>query len=81
MKANGFDVNIGVEGVLVEENRAVCTMSHVEPTSKKVMIDILSCLLQRNDMSLTCNLFLEGIFFSPSVSRVSVVDAEPPLHR
>ena len=43
MKVNGFDVDIGVEGVLVEENRASSVMGHVEPISKNVMIDILRC--------------------------------------
>ena len=45
MKVDGLDIDIGVEGVLVEENRATCVMSHVEPTSKKGMVDILSCFL------------------------------------
>ena len=33
---------LGVEGVLVEENRETCVMSHVEPTGKKVMGIFLS---------------------------------------
>ena len=58
MKVNGFDVDIGVEGVLVEENRASSVMGHVEPTSKKVMINILSCFLLRDDVPPACNLHL-----------------------
>ena len=46
MKVNGFDVEIGVESVLVEENRASSVMGHVEPTSKNLMVDILRCLLE-----------------------------------
>ena len=40
MKVDVLDVDVGVEGVLDEENRATCVMGHVEPTSKNVMIDI-----------------------------------------
>ena len=36
---------LGLEGVLVEENRASSVMSHVEPTCKNVMIDVLRCFL------------------------------------
>ena len=81
MKVNGFDVDIGVEGVLVEENRAACVMGHVEATCKNVMIDIFGRLLQGNDAPLHRNLFFEGIFFSASVPRVPVVDAESLLHK
>ena len=43
MKVNGLDVNIGVEGVLLVENRASSAMGHVEPICTNVMIDILRC--------------------------------------
>ena len=42
MKVTGFDVNTGVEGVLVAENRASSVMGHVEPICKNVMIDMYS---------------------------------------
>ena len=64
MKVEGLDVDAGVEGVLVEKNRATCEMGHVEATCKNVMVDILGRLLQGNDMPPSCNLF-EGIFFFP----------------
>ena len=64
MKVNGFDVDIGVEGVLVKENRASSVMGHVEPTSKNVLVDILRCFLQSGDVPPACDLLLEGIFFS-----------------
>ena len=81
MKVNGFDVNIGVEGVLVVENRASSVMSHVEPIFKNVMIDILRCFLWRDDMSFACDLFLKSIFLPTSRSWIPVVDAESLLHR
>ena len=79
MKVDGFDIDVGVEVVLVEENRAACTMGHVEPTCKNVMIDTFGRFLQSNDMPHPCNLFFEGIFFSASGPRVPVVDAESLL--
>ena len=52
MKVNGLDVNIGAEGVLVEQHRASTEIGHVEPICKNVMIDILdaSCRV------MTCHL-------------------------
>ena len=32
MKVDGLDIDVGAEGVLVEENRATCVMGHMEPT-------------------------------------------------
>ena len=81
MKVNGFDVDLGVEGVLVEENRASSVMGHVEPTSNNVVVDILRCFLQSDDVQPTCDLLFEGIFFSASGPRVSVVDTQTFLHR
>ena len=49
MKVDRLDIDVGVEGVLVEENHAACIMGHVEPTCKNVMIDIIRSLLQGND--------------------------------
>ena len=68
------------KGVFVEENRATCAMGHVEAIREKLVVNILGRLLQGNDMPPSCNLLLEGIFFSPTGSRVPVVDAESPLH-
>ena len=30
MKVDRLDIDVGVEGVLIEENRATCVMGHVE---------------------------------------------------
>ena len=73
MKVDGFDIDVGVEVVLIEENRAACTVGHVERTCKNVMIDTFGRFLH------PCNLFFEGIFFSASGPRVPVVDAESLL--
>ena len=81
MKVDRFDIDVWIEGVLIEENRSACIMGHVEPTCKHVMIDIFRCLLQGNDMPPPCNLFFEGVFFSVWGPRIPVVDAESFLHR
>ena len=78
MKVDGHDINVGVKGVLVEENRAICVMGHVKAIREKLVVNMFGRLLQSNDMPLSCNLFLEGIYFSPTGPRVPVVDAESP---
>ena len=80
MKVDELDIDVGVEGVLVEENCTTCVMGHVEAIREKLVINVVGRLLQGNDMPPFCNLFPEGIFFSPSGSKVPVVDAESPLH-
>ena len=80
MKEDGFDIDFGMEGVLIEENRAACKMGHVEPTCKNVMIDIFGCLLKGNDMPPACNLFSKASSFPRRGPRVPVVDAESLLH-
>ena len=55
-------------------------MGHVEAIREKLVINIFGHLLQGNDMPPSCNLLFERIFFTPTVSRVLVVDAESSLH-
>ena len=80
MKVNGFDVDV-VVGVLVEENRASSVIGHVEPTSENVMVDILRCFLQSDDVPPACDLLFESIFFSASGTWIPVVDTQTFLHR
>ena len=79
MKVDRFDVDVRIEGVLVEENRAARIVGHVKSFMKNTVFDILRSLLQSNDMPLSRNLFLDSIFFSTPGPRVPVVNAEP-LH-
>ena len=62
MKVDGFDVNNGVESVLVEENRSSSVVGQVEPTCQITMVDILKCFLQREDMPLAFDLLPKSIF-------------------
>ena len=75
MKVDGRDIGVGVEGVLIEENRTPCITGHVEATCKNVVINKCGRLLQGNDMPPFCKLLFESIFFLPSGSRVPVADA------
>ena len=56
-------------------------MGHVEVIREKLVVNVVTRLLQGNDLPPSCNLFFEGIFFSPSGSRVLVVDAESLLYK
>ena len=80
MKVVGLDIDIGVENVFVEEDCTTCVMGHLEPIREKLGVNIHGRLLQGNDMPPSCNLLFEGIFFSPTVTKVPVVDAKAPLH-
>ena len=80
MKVDGLDIDVGVEGVLVEKDCTTCVMGHVEAIREKLVINVVRRFLQGNDMPPSCNLLFEGIFFSPTESRVPAVDAESPLH-
>ena len=55
MKVYGLDIDVGIEGDLIEENRAACIMVHVQATCQNVMIDIFGRLLESNDMPPSCN--------------------------
>ena len=81
MKVDRFNTDVRVESVLVEENRATRKVGHMKPFMKNFVFDILRSLLQRNDMPVSLNLFLDSIFLSTSGPRVPVVNAEPLLHR
>ena len=80
MKVDGFDADIRIKGVLVEENRTASKVGHMKAFMKDFVFDIVRCFLKGNEVPLSCNLFLEGTFFSTSGPRVPVVDAESPLH-
>ena len=55
MKVDGLDIDVGVEGALVE--------GHVEAIREKLVVNVVSRFLQGNDMPPSCNLLFEGIFF------------------
>ena len=39
-KVDGLDIDVGVEGVLVEENPAASIMGHVEAIRKKLVVNV-----------------------------------------
>ena len=62
---DGLDIDVGVEGVLVEEDCTTCVMGHVEAIREKLVVNVVRRFLQGNDMPPSCNLLFEGILFSP----------------
>ena len=76
VEVDGCDLDIGKESVLVEENRASSVVGHVEPVREKLVVNILNCFLQRDDVPFLGNLLLDGSFPSTSGSWIPVVDAE-----
>ena len=76
VKVDGCDLDVGKECVLVEKHCASSVVGHVEPVREKLMVDILNCFLQRDDVPFPRNLLLDGSFPSTSGSWVPVVDAE-----
>ena len=81
MKVDRSDVDVRVEGVLVEENRAARIVNHVKSFLKNTVINIVRCFLQSNNMPFPRILFLKCVVPPTSGPRVPVADAEPPLHR
>ena len=59
MKVERFDIDVRIEGILLEENRAACVVGHVESISKNVMIYTVRRFLQGNDMPFHRNLFFQ----------------------
>ena len=79
-KGDGLDIDVGVEKILVEEDCTTCVMGHVEAIRENLVVNVVRCFLQSNDLPLSCNLFRISIFFSPLESRIPVIKAESPLH-
>ena len=57
MKVDRFDIDVGVEGVLIEEDRAACIVGHVKSFLKNIVINKVRRFLQGNDMPFHRNLF------------------------
>ena len=47
MKVDGLDIDVGVEGVLVEEDCTTCVMGHVEAIREKLVVNILGTPLAK----------------------------------
>ena len=46
MKVDGLDIDVGVEGVLIEEDCTTCVMGHVEAICEKLVVDkVMTCHL------------------------------------
>ena len=51
-----LDIDVGVEGVLVEEDCTTCVMG------EKLVVNVLNCFLQRDEVPCPRNLLLDGSF-------------------
>ena len=78
VKAEGFDFDVGKEGVIVEQYSTSSVVGHVEPVREKLVVNILN---RCDDMPLACILLLNSDFSSTSGSWIPVVDAELFLYR
>ena len=76
MKVDRLDIDLGVEGVLDEENRAARIVGHVESFLKKVVINKVRRFSQGNNVPFPRNLFFKCVFPPTSGPKVPVVDAE-----
>ena len=47
MKVERFDVDVRVEGVLVEENRAARKVGHVKSFLKNIVINMVTCFFDK----------------------------------
>ena len=78
VEVNGADLNVRMEGVLVEKNSASGVMGHVKKT-RQVIVLVLDCLLQGDDVPFPRDVVFDGAFFASSRSRVPVQNAEACL--
>ena len=76
VKLDRFDIDLGVEGVLIEENRAARKVGHVKSFLKNIVINTVRCFLPGNNMPFRRNGFLKCVFSPTSGPKVPVVDAE-----
>ena len=54
VKVDVFDLDVGEEGILVERDRVSSIVCHVEPIREKLVVNILHCLLQGDDVPFLC---------------------------
>ena len=81
MEVNGLDFDIREEGVFLEKHRASSVVCNMEPVREKLVVNMLNCFLQRDDVPFPRNLLLDGSFRSTSSSWIPIVDAESFLYR
>ena len=72
MRVDGFDADVRINCVLVEENRTTREVGHMKPLMKDVMYEIFRSFLH--------DLFLDSVLSTSSVPRVPAGNTEPHLH-
>ena len=76
---DGRDLDVRNESNLVEQDRTSSIMFHVEAIRQEFVLEVLNFFLQRDDVPFLRNMLFDGSFFSASMSRVPIVDAEPSV--
>ena len=79
VEVNGADLYVRMEGVLVEKNSASGVMGHVKKSLQVIVLKVLNCLLQSNDVPFLRDVLFDGAFFASSSSRVPAQNAEACL--
>ena len=78
VKVNGADLDVRAEGVLVEQNCASSAMRHMAMIPQ-VVLEVLDCLLQSDDVPCLRDVFFDGTFFASSRSRIPSHNVEARL--
>ena len=74
VEANGFDLDVGENGVHVEQNCTSPVVDYVESVHEELVVDTLNRLLQGHNVPFSCDSFLNGTLLSTSRSQIAVVD-------
>ena len=74
VEANGFDLDVGENGVLVEQHCTSPVVDYVESVHEELVVDTLNRLLQGTNVPFSCDSFLNGTLLSTSTSQIAVVD-------
>ena len=57
MKANGRELDVRKESILVEQDRTSSPVCHVEAIRQKLVLKVFNCFLQGDDVPLPRNMF------------------------
>ena len=79
MKVNGRDLHVRKESNLVEQDRTTSIVCHVEAIRQELVLEVLNCFLEGNDVPLLRIVLFDCSSFSTSKSWVPIKGTEPSL--
>ena len=68
-----------MKNVFVEQYRTSNKMSHIKMTRQEIVLEVLDCLLQCDDVPFPRDVLINGTFFPSSRSQIPTQNAEPLL--